>query len=133
MCGAIRPTKPTMPEIATPAPTASATCATSLRFSRSTSTPTWPASRSPSASASSRCAAGSKVGTLTSSTSSAGTIAAQVTAPKPPMVQKMSVRSCWSSAMNTSMPMPAEVSALIAMPASSRVPTRVTPSRAAMR
>ena len=72
MCGAIRPTKPTMPEIATPAPTASATCATRRRFSRSTSTPTWPASRSPSASASSRCAAGSSVGMLMASTSRAG-------------------------------------------------------------
>ena len=65
--------------------------------------------------------------------SSAGMIAAQVTPPKPPMVQKIRVRSCWSSATNTSMPMPAEVSALMAMPASSKVPTRVMPSRAAKR
>ena len=79
MCGAIRPTKPTVPEIATPAPTASATCATSRRFSFSTSTPTWPASRSPSASASSRCAAGSRVGMAMARISSAGRIAVQVT------------------------------------------------------
>jgi hypothetical protein len=67
------------------------------------------------------------------SINNAGTIAPQVTPPKPPMVQKIRVRSCWSSATNTSMPMPAAVSALMAMPASSRVPTRVMPSRAASR
>ena len=78
-------------------------------------------------------AAGNRVGTAMARISSAGMIAVQVTPPKPPMVQKIRVRSCWSSATKTSMPMPAAVSALMAMPDSRSVPTRVMPSRAASR